>query len=144
MKVIHPRLATSPLFLGGRNMLKIVKPKCLSHYWLLGQPSDGVVHGRCQKCLKERDFPAYHPQDSETELRKQRSASKKELNFVQPPPSKMGRPRNPEIESRRGEILAMYKRLGNVRVTARAIGMPRGTLYKKLEQWGIKKKGGER
>src|SRR4030042_6009034 len=141
MSVIPPSACHQPSFLGGRNMLKFVKPECLSHYWLLGQPSDGVVHGKCQKCLEERDFPAYHPQDSETELRISRSASKKKLNLVKPPPSKIGRPRNPKIESRRGEILAMYNRLGNVRATARAIGMPRGTLYKKLEQWGIKKKG---
>ncbi len=28
------------------------------HHWLLGQPHDGAIEGRCRKCGVERRFPA--------------------------------------------------------------------------------------
>ena len=28
------------------------------HHWILGQPEDALIHGRCKKCDREQIFPA--------------------------------------------------------------------------------------
>ena len=36
----------------------VIGSQC-THHWLLGQPQDGLVPGRCRNCGAERSFPAY-------------------------------------------------------------------------------------
>lgn len=51
-----------PALVGGGEgvsfMTKAAKVKaCQAHYWVLGPPQGGRIHGICKKCGLERDFP---------------------------------------------------------------------------------------
>jgi hypothetical protein len=118
------------------------------HYWKLGPPIKGVVHGKCIKCLAERNFPAHSVLEGES-LFNPSFTDPQVIEEVKPSNHKEGsmghrlshaeiKQKHQEYEARKDEILAEYERQGkHLAATAKALKIPYSSLLSLLGRWGV-------
>ncbi len=95
-----------------------------THYWILGHPKAGVVHGTCKYCEAEADFPASGiGKPNITPGRGEMAVQRKKL-------------RRSDFEDRRAEIIADWRALGWKGVQ-RKWGVVPGTFRRWLIAWGV-------